>query len=61
MNGGWTRYGQDPLLYKIKWGIVHDVMARYAPNVAMVWCVNNIPERTIEKFYPAMSTWIGWA
>ena len=61
MNGDWTRYGGDPLRYKIKWGIVRDVMARYAPNVAMVWCVNNIPERTIEKFYPGDGyvDWVG--
>ena len=61
MNGGWTRYGTDALQYKIKWGIVRDVMARYAPNVAMVWCVNNIPERTIEKFYPGDEyvDWVG--
>ncbi len=61
MNGDWTRYGGDPLKYKIKWGIVREVMARYAPNVALVWCVNNIPERTIERFYPgdAFVDWVG--
>ena len=61
MNGDWTRYGGDPLLYKVKWAIVQGVMARYAPNVAMVWCVNNIPERPIEKFYPGdnLVDWVG--
>lgn len=61
MNGDWTRYGGDPLRYKIKWGIVRDAMARYAPNVAMVWCVNNIPERPIQSFYPGDGyvDWVG--
>ncbi|MES2459521.1 MAG: glycosyl hydrolase [Armatimonadota bacterium] len=61
MNGGWTRYGGDPLQYKIKWGIVHKVMAKYAPNVAMVWCVNSIPETTMSRFYPGddFVDWVG--
>ena len=61
MNGDWTRYGRDPLEYKVKWGIVQGVMAQIAPKVAMVWCVNNIPERTIEKFYPGDKyvDWVG--
>jgi hypothetical protein len=61
MNGDWTAYGGNPLLYKIKWGIVRDAFARYAPNVAMVWCVNDIPERTIQSFYPGDGyvDWVG--
>jgi hypothetical protein len=61
MNGAWTRYGGDPLQYRTKWGIVHKVMARYAPNVAMVWCVNSIPETTIARFYPGDEyvDWVG--
>jgi hypothetical protein len=61
MNGGWTRYGGDPLRYKTKWAIVRNVLARYAPNVAMVWCVANIPERPIPLFYPgdAYVDWVG--
>jgi hypothetical protein len=61
MNGDWTAYGGNPLLYKTKWGLVRDVFARYAPNVAMVWCVNNNPERTMQAFYPgdAYVDWVG--
>lgn len=61
MNGDWTAYGTNPLLYRDKWGLVRDVFARYAPNVAMVWCVNNIPERPIQSFYPgdAYVDWVG--
>ena len=61
MNGSWTRYGADPLQYKIKWAIVQRAMARYAPNVAMVWCVNSIPEEPIAKFYPGDEyvDWVG--
>ena len=61
MNGGWTRYGGDPLQYRTKWGVVQKVMARYAPNVAMVWCVNSIPETNIALYYPgdAYVDWVG--
>lgn len=61
MNGNWTRYGGNPLLYRTKWGIVREVMANIAPKVAMVWCVNAIPEKPIPFFYPgdAYVDWVG--
>jgi hypothetical protein len=61
MNGDWTRYGGDPLAYKTKWGVVKRVMETEAPNVAMVWCVNSIPEKPIPLFYPgdAYVDWVG--
>lgn len=61
MNGDWTRYGGDPLRYKTAWGIVQRVMADRAPNVALVWCVNAIPEAPIARFYPgdAFVDWVG--
>ncbi len=61
MNGDWTRYGGDPLRYKIKWATVQKVMAKFAPNVAMVWCVNAIPEKPIPSFYPGDGyvDWVG--
>jgi hypothetical protein len=36
-------------------------MADIAPNVAMVWCVNSIPEKNIEAFYPGDGyvDWVG--
>jgi hypothetical protein len=61
MNGDWTRYGGDPLRYKRAWGLVHQVLARQAPNVALVWCVNAVPEPPIPLFYPgdAFVDWVG--
>lgn len=61
MNGDWTRYGGDPLRYKVKWAIVQTVFARIAPNVAMVWCVNATPEQPIATFYPGDGyvDWVG--
>ncbi len=61
MNGDWTRYGGDPLRYKQAWGTVYRVMAERAPNVALVWCVNHIPEKNVEWFYPGdrYVDWVG--
>jgi hypothetical protein len=61
MNGDWTAYSRDPLRYKAAWGTVYSVMAEVAPNVAMVWCVNSIPEKNIEAFYPGDGyvDWVG--
>ncbi len=61
MNGDWTRYGGNPLRYKQAWGTVHRVMAVRAPNVAMVWCVNHIPEPPIPLYYPGDNyvDWVG--
>lgn len=61
MNGDWVPYHGDPELYKRKFRLVHDVMARLAPNVAMIWCVNHIPERGIERYYPGDEyvDWVG--
>lgn len=61
MNGSWTKYGGNPDEYKRKWKIVHDVMAEYAPNVVMLWCVNSTPEKTILSYYPGddLVDWVG--
>lgn len=61
MNGDWTRYGGDPVRYKRAWGIVRSVLLRRAPNVALVWCVNAIPEAPIPRFYPGDDgvDWVG--
>lgn len=61
MNGDWTPYHRDPEVYKQKFRLVHDVMARLAPNVAMIWCVNSIPENNIERYYPGDQyvDWVG--
>ena len=63
MNGDWTRYGGDANAqdYIVKWQLVQQVFGQLAPNVAMVWCVNVIPEKNITKFYPgdAFVDWVG--
>jgi hypothetical protein len=61
MNGDWTRYGGNPDEYKNKWGLVCSRMRQFAPNVAMVWCVNHIPEPPIPRFYPGddLVDWVG--
>ena len=61
MNGNWTRYSGDPRRYKEKWALVKRVMERYAPNVAMVWCVNCVPETPIPAYYPGddLVDWVG--
>ncbi len=61
MNGKWTRYHDNPELYKQKFRLVHDVMAKLAPNVAMIWCVNQIPEYNITQYYPGDDyvDWVG--
>ncbi len=61
MNGDWTAYHNDPALYREKFKLVHDVMARIAPNVAMIWCPNSIPEDNIDQYYPGDEAvdWVG--
>ncbi|MCL4384927.1 MAG: copper amine oxidase [Cyanobacteria bacterium] len=63
MNGDWTvaKYGHTPESYIQKFRLVARVMHQYAPNVAMVWCVNSIPEHNITKFYPGDDyvDWVG--
>ena len=61
MNGDWVAYHQAPALYIAKFRLVHDVMARYAPNVAMLWCVFTSPENNIPDYYPgdAYVDWVG--
>ncbi len=61
MNGDWTRYGGSTTRYIEKWRLVKSVMDRHAPNVAMVWCVNAIPEQPIASFYPGdeFVDWVG--
>ncbi|MDQ2731113.1 MAG: hypothetical protein M3Y56_05595, partial [Armatimonadota bacterium] len=61
MNGNWTNYHNDPALYRAKFRLVHDVMARWAPNVAMMWCVYEVPEYNIDSYYPgdAYVDWVG--
>lgn len=61
MNGDWTAYHGDPERYKAMFRTVAKVMHRTAPNVAMVWCPNDIPENRIPDYYPGPEAvdWVG--
>jgi hypothetical protein len=61
MNGSWVRWNGNPALYIQKFRLVHDLMARFAPNVAMVWCPNATPAPKIAPYYPgdAYVDWVG--
>jgi len=60
MNGEWTNY-HKPKQYREKFRLVHDVMRRRAPNVAMVWCPYATPVRNIPDYYPGddATDWVG--
>jgi hypothetical protein len=61
MNGAWVPYHGDPAAYKEKFALVARVMHEEAPNVAMVWCPNEIPEAEIPLYYPGPGAvdWVG--
>jgi len=61
MNGNWTPYHKDPSAYIAAFRLVARVMHEQAPNVAMVWCPNEIPEAPIERYYPGEDAvdWVG--
>lgn len=61
MNGSWTAYHGNPALYREKFRLVHDVLARYAPNAALIWCVNALPDSNYDEYYPGDDAvdWVG--
>lgn len=59
MNGGWVSYSGNPALYKEKFALVAKVMHEEAPNVAMVWCPNETPEKLIDRYFPG-DEWVDW-
>jgi len=67
MNGNWTAWHGNPSLYKEKFRLVSTIMKEVAPNVAMVWCPNNIPHDTlnpainVHNYYPGDEyvDWVG--
>jgi hypothetical protein len=61
MNGVWTPWHRDAALYKQKFRLVADYIHRHCPNVAMVWCPNDIPEDKIPAYYPGEEVvdWVG--
>ncbi len=61
MNGNWVPWGMQPELYIAKFRLVHDILAKEAPNVAMVWAPNFFPWDNMASFYPgdAYVDWVG--
>jgi hypothetical protein len=61
MNGEWTPYHGNPALYRQKFRLVYRVISRRAPKTALIWCVNNIPDATIDAYYPGDDAvdWVG--
>jgi hypothetical protein len=61
MNGRWTAYHRDPSEYRKKFKLVHDIMHKRAPNVAMVWCPYCLPKESIPDYYPGDDAvdWVG--
>jgi hypothetical protein len=61
MNGNWVVWHGDPQKYIEKFRLVHDVMAEEAPNVAMVWSPGDVPQYSIDVYYPGDDyvDWVG--
>lgn len=57
-GNAWSR---DPALYRAKFRLVHDVMARLAPNVAMVWMPMPSRLEIIDAYFPGDDAvdWVG--
>jgi hypothetical protein len=61
MNGAWTKWNGNPDEYIAKWRMVHDIMKKEAPNVAMVWSPGDVPRGTMDAYYPGDEyvDWVG--
>jgi len=61
MNGNWCAYHGDPKLYIRKFRLLHSIMAKEAPNVALVWTVFSTPRGNIPDYYPGddFVDWVG--
>lgn len=61
MNGAWTPYSRDPAGYRRMFVAAAKIVRDRAPNVAMVWCPNDIPEGEIDRYYPGEANvdWVG--
>ena len=57
-GNAWSR---DPALYRVKFRLVHDVMARLAPNVAMVWMPMPSRLEVVDAYFPGddVVDWVG--
>jgi hypothetical protein len=61
MNGNWTRYHGDPAAYREAFRRVAAIAHAIAPNVAMVWCPADSPERNLDDYFPGEEAvdWVG--
>lgn len=61
MNGSWVKWHGNPKQYIEKFRLVHDVMEKYAPNVAMVFSPSSDPKQEIAEYYPGDNyvDWVG--
>ena len=61
MNGTWVKWHGNPKQYIEKFRLVHDVMEKYAPNVAMVFSPSSDPKQNIAEYYPGDDyvDWVG--
>lgn len=59
MNGNWVAWNGNPAKYIQKFRLVSKVMKEEAPNVAMVWAPNSVPQKEITKYYPG-DQWVDW-
>ncbi|HWD38810.1 MAG TPA: glycosyl hydrolase [Fimbriimonas sp.] len=61
MNGDWTPYHNDPAAYVQKFQLVATVMHAETSNVATVWCPNEIPQSSIDSYFPGDNAvdWVG--
>jgi tetratricopeptide (TPR) repeat protein len=56
-----NEWSRNPKLYVEKFQMVHDIMAAYAPNVAMVWMPMASRLEVIDQYFPgdAYVDWVG--
>lgn len=56
-----NEWSRNPKLYVEKFRLVHDIMAVYAPNVAMVWMPMASRLEVIDQYFPgdAFVDWVG--
>ncbi|HZT40555.1 MAG TPA: glycosyl hydrolase [Chthonomonadaceae bacterium] len=61
MNGDWVPYHGNPALYIKKFRLVARVFHEETDNVALVWCVNDVPEAEIPRYFPGDDAvdWVG--
>ncbi len=61
MNGAWTPYHGDPEGYRRMFAAMAGVVHAEAPNVATVWCPNDVPEAEIGRYFPGDDAvdWVG--